>query len=84
MKGERADLAYCQGNPAHVTFRRGTQSFRGRYHARWVDVLVEDDNTYRDWLSLDHSEISETRSDEKQLERDFLGNQYGGLTLLLS
>jgi len=49
-----------------------------------VDVLVEDDNTYRDWLSLDHSEISETRSDEKQLERDFLGNQYGGLTLLLS
>ena len=56
-------------------------SFRWKlYHARCVDVFVKDH--CMDWLFTDPLGISETMSDEKQLERNSLGNQYGGLTLL--
>ena len=42
---------------------------------------MEDDDVLVDWLFIDPLGISETRRDLKQLERDFLGNRYGGLTL---
>ena len=64
MKGRELSPPYApqsKGNTSQGIFRHGTQFFRGCYHARCVDVFVEDENACKAAWAVHVSKILVTR-----------------------